>query len=222
MPITQDLQPFSKGTIMTNSHKCLFPISTTTKLIDTLPKAPRTFSEDPNVNFENLKKLIYSYTHIHISQQATYNGKKKRGGKPSTSVFNPAGLNYDTDPKDWSVDDEPEIKRFMNTLITVSSRSEGDLRDALMSITNHNNAFSMELIKMDEKVKKLDQNKSSWDADEINLRSHVNTLKSFIKLTSDMKNTMKVKLDEMTKDQQNAPVEEEIKNEIPYFLTAQR
>jgi hypothetical protein len=212
---------------MTNSHKCLFPTaSTSIKMIDTLPKAPRTFSEDPNVNFDNLKKLISSYTHIHISQQATYNGKKRRGARPS-DIFNPAGLNYDVDPKDWSVEDEPQIKQFVNALINVSSRSVDDCRGAMNSIGYYNNAFSMELIKMDDKVKKLDQNKSSWDADEINLRTHVNTLKSFIKLTSSMKDTLKIKLDQLIKeekaergttDQHVAPA----KANVPYFLTAQR
>lgn len=204
MPNTQDLQPFSKGTIMTNSHKCLFPTtSTSVKMLDTLPKAPRTFSEDANVNFDNLKKLISSYTHIHISQQATYNGKKRRGAKPST-VFNPAGLNYDVDPKDWSVEDEPEIQRFKNALINISSRAVENCEDSIRSIQNYNNAFSMELIRMDEKVKKLDQNKSTWDADEINLRTHVNTLKSFIKLTTEMKSTLSEKLKALVKEAEMA------------------
>lgn len=204
MPNTQDLQPFSKGTIMTNSHKCLFPTaSTSVKMLDTLPKAPRTFSEDANVNFDNLKKLISSYTHIHISQQATYNGKKRRGAKPST-VFNPAGLNYDVDPKDWSVEDEPEIQRFKNALINISSRAVENCEDSIRSIQNYNNAFSMELIRMDEKVKKLDQNKSTWDADEINLRTHVNTLKSFIKLTTEMKSTLSEKLKVLVKEAEMA------------------
>lgn len=185
---------------MTNSHKCLFPIaSTSTTIIDTLPKAPRTFSEDPNVNFDNLKKLISSYTHIHISQQATYNGKKRRGARP-TDIFNPAGLNYDIDPKDWSVEDEPQIKQFTNALINISSRSIDDCQGAINSIGFYNNAFSMELIRMDDKVKKLDQNKSSWDSDEINLRTHVNTLKSFIKLTSEMKSTLNDKLKVLIKE----------------------
>lgn len=204
MPNTQDLQPFSKGTIMTNSHKCLFPTaSTSVKMLDTLPKAPRTFSEDANVNFDNLKKLISSYTHIHISQQATYNGKKRRGAKPST-IFNPAGLNYDVDPKDWSVEDEPEIQRFKNALINISSRAVENCEDSIRSIQNYNNAFSMELIRMDEKVKKLDQNKSTWDADEINLRTHVNTLKSFIKLTTEMKSTLSEKLKVLVKEAEMA------------------
>lgn len=204
MPNTQDLQPFSKGTIMTNSHKCLFPTaSTSIKMLDTLPKAPRTFSEDANVNFDNLKKLISSYTHIHISQQATYNGKKRRGAKPST-IFNPAGLNYDVDPKDWSVEDEPEIQRFKNALINISSRAVENCEDSIRSIQNYNNAFSMELIRMDEKVKKLDQNKSTWDADEINLRTHVNTLKSFIKLTTEMKSTLSEKLKVLVKEAEMA------------------
>jgi hypothetical protein len=204
MPNTQDLQPFSKGTIMTNSHKCLFPTaSTSVKMLDTLPKAPRTFSEDANVNFDNLKKLISSYTHIHISQQATYNGKKRRGAKPST-VFNPAGLNYDVDPKDWSVEDEPEIQRFKNALINISSRAVENCEDSIRSIQSYNNAFSMELIRMDEKVKKLDQNKSTWDADEINLRTHVNTLKSFIKLTTEMKSTLSEKLKVLVKEAEMA------------------
>lgn len=204
MPNTQDLQPFSKGTIMTNSHKCLFPTaSTSVKMLDTLPKAPRTFSEDANVNFDNLKKLISSYTHIHISQQATYNGKKRRGAKPST-IFNPAGLNYDVDPKDWSVEDEPEIQRFKNALINISSRAVENCEDSIRSIQNYNNAFSMELIRMDEKVKKLDQNKSTWDGDEINLRTHVNTLKSFIKLTTEMKSTLSEKLKVLVKEAEMA------------------
>lgn len=189
---------------MTNSHKCLFPTaSTSVKMLDTLPKAPRTFSEDANVNFDNLKKLISSYTHIHISQQATYNGKKRRGAKPST-VFNPAGLNYDVDPKDWSVEDEPEIQRFKNALINISSRAVENCEDSIRSIQNYNNAFSMELIRMDEKVKKLDQNKSTWDADEINLRTHVNTLKSFIKLTTEMKSTLSEKLKVLIKEAEMA------------------
>ena len=189
---------------MTNSHKCLFPTaSTSVKMLDTLPKAPRTFSEDANVNFDNLKKLISSYTHIHISQQATYNGKKRRGAKPS-AIFNPAGLNYDVDPKDWSVEDEPEIQRFKNALINISSRAVENCEDSIRSIQNYNNAFSMELIRMDEKVKKLDQNKSTWDADEINLRTHVNTLKSFIKLTTEMKSTLSEKLKVLVKEAEMA------------------
>lgn len=213
---------------MTSNHKCLFPTSSTSvKMMDTLPKAPRSFSEDANVNFDNLKKLISSYTHIHISQQATYNGKKKRGARPTETIFNPAGLNYDTDPKDWTVDDEPQIKQFVNALINVSSRSIEDCKNAIMSIGNNNNAFSMELIRMDDKIKQMDQNKSSWDPQEIALRTHVNTLKSFIKLTSSMKDTLKIKLDQLIKeeeaergttDQPVAPV----KADIPYFLTAQR